>query len=192
MVVQLPDQMGLFSRHSRSIALRGVGMNSVTSQTGSRSSALARKLIRVLAASVGTLLLCLPIYSQSYTGRILGSVHDKSDAVIVGAKVGITDVQRNLTRSLVTDQAGEFVAPDLLPGIYKVRAEAKGFKTYERLNIQIEVATDVRVDILLQPGDAIETIVVTEEVPLLNTTTSTLGGTLSNEQINDLPLNGRN
>jgi outer membrane receptor protein involved in Fe transport len=119
-------------------------------------------------------------------------VHDKSDAVIVGATVGITDVQRNLTRSLVTDQGGEFVAPDLLPGIYKVRAEAKGFKTYERQNIQLEVATDVRVDILLQPGDATETIIVTEEVPLLNTTSSTLGGTLSNEEINDLPLNGRN
>jgi Carboxypeptidase regulatory-like domain/TonB dependent receptor len=167
-------------------------MKSLKPQTGSRSSVLARKLIRVLAVGSGALLLCLPIYSQSYTGRILGSVHDKSDAVIVGAKVGITDVQRNLTRSLVTDQAGEFVAPDLLPGMYKLRAEAKGFKTYERLNIQIEVASDVRVDILLQPGDAAETVVVTEQVPLLNTTSATLGGTLSNEEINDLPLNGRN
>ena len=84
--------------------------------------------IRVLAASLGGLLLCLALRAQSYTGRILGSVHDKSDAVLVGAKVDITDVQRNLTRSLVTDQAGEFVAPDLLPGIYKVHAEARGFK----------------------------------------------------------------
>jgi hypothetical protein len=167
-------------------------MNLLEPQTSSWLFAATRRSIRVLAASIGTLMLCCPIYSQSYTGRILGSVHDKSDAVIVGARVGITDVQRNLTRSLVTDQAGEFVAPDLLPGMYKVRAEAKGFKAYERQNIQLEVATDVRVDILLQPGDATETIVVTEEVPLLNTTSSTLGGTLSNEEINDLPLNGRN
>jgi len=148
--------------------------------------------IRVLAASLGGLLLCLALRAQSYTGRILGSVHDKSDAVLVGAKVDITDVQRNLTRSLVTDQAGEFVAPDLLPGIYKVHAEARGFKAYERQNVQIDVATDVRVDIVLQPGDASETVIVNEEVPLLNTISSTLGGTLSTEQINDLPLNGRN
>jgi hypothetical protein len=167
-------------------------MNSLNSHTGSWLSAVTPKSIRILAASIGALLFCLPLYSQSYTGRILGSVHDKSDAVIVGAKVGITDVQRNLTRSLITDASGEFVVPDLLPGLYKVRAEAKGFKTYERQNIQVEVATDIRVDILLQPGDASETIIVTEQIPLLNTTSSTLGGTLSNEQINDLPLNGRN
>jgi carboxypeptidase family protein/TonB-dependent receptor-like protein len=167
-------------------------MNSLETHTCSQLAAVTRHSARILAAGIGALLLSLPLYSQSYTGRILGSVHDKSDAVIVGANVGITDVERNLTRSLLTDQAGEFVAPDLLPGMYKVRAEAKGFKTYERQNIQIEVASDVRVDILLQPGDAAETVVVTEQVPLLNTTSATLGGTLSNEEINDLPLNGRN
>jgi hypothetical protein len=62
----------------------------------------------------------------------------------------------------------------------------------ERQDIQIEVATDVTVDIPLSPGDVKETIVVTSEVPLVNTTSSTLGGTLSNKEINDLPLNGRN
>jgi len=167
-------------------------MNSLESRTDSPRSAKALWSFRVLAVAIWGLWSCLPTHSQSYTGRILGSVHDKSDAVIVGAQVGITDVERNLTRSLVSDQAGEFVAPDLLPGMYKVRAEAKGFKTYERQNIKLEVATDVRVDILLQPGDAAETVLVTEQVPLLNTTSATLGGTLSNEEINDLPLNGRN
>ena len=167
-------------------------MNSLKPHVSARLSAWAAKPVRLLAAVVGLFLLACPAHSQTYTGRILGSVHDKSDAVIIGAQVGITDVQRNLTRSLVTDQAGEFVAPNLLPGIYKVRAEAKGFKTYERLNIQLEVATDVRLDIVLETGEAKETVIVTEEIPLLNTTTSTLGGTISNEQINDLPLNGRN
>lgn len=167
-------------------------MISLTPGRSSRTQAYAARMFRFLAVTLGALTLCISLHAQSSTGRVLGSVHDKSDAVIVGAKVGIIDVQRNLTRSLITDQAGEFVAPDLLPGLYKVRAESKGFKTYERQNIQIEVATDVRVDIVLVPGDASETILVTEEVPLLNTTSSTLGGTLTNEQITDLPLNGRN
>src|SRR5208282_4969799 len=76
--------------------------------------------------------------------------------------------------------------------IYKVRAEAKGFKAVERINIVVEVAQDLRVDISLPTGLVSETVVVTDEVPLVNTTSATLGGTLSNAEINDLPLNGRN
>src|SRR5271156_3500398 len=134
----------------------------------------------------------LPLFSQSYTGRILGSVHDKSDAAMVGVSVVITDVQRDVTRTVLTDDAGEYVAPDLLPGTYKIVAQAKGFKTYQRTNVKLEVASDLRIDIILEPGEASETITVTEEVPLINLTSATLGGTLSNEEINDLPLNGRN
>ncbi len=158
----------------------------------SRGHHVVDQCIRGLALATGILVLSFAAFSQSSTGRILGSVHDKSDAVMAGAAVTITDVERGFSRSLVTDDAGEFVAPDLLPGVYKVTAQAKGFKTVARENVRLEVAQDVRVDLVLPPGDASETVVVTEEVPLLNTTNSTLGGTLSNEEINDLPLNGRN
>src|SRR5580658_7735306 len=150
------------------------------------------KFTRFLVVGLGLLLLTWPVFSQSSTGRILGDVRDASDAVIVGASVEITDVQRGITRSLETDNAGEYVAPDLEPGIYKVTVTKGGFKRFERTNVQLEVATDVRIDIVLQPGDATQTVIVNEEVPLLNTTSSTLGGTLSNEEITDLPLNGRN
>jgi Carboxypeptidase regulatory-like domain len=158
----------------------------------SRGHYFAARCIRGLALAVGILVLSFPAFPQSYTGRILGSVHDKSDAAMVGAVVIISDVERGFSRSLVTDDVGEFVAPDLLPGVYKVTAQAKGFKTLARENVRLEVAQDVRIDLVLQPGDAAETVIVSEEVPLLNTTNSTLGGTLSNEEINDLPLNGRN
>ena len=150
------------------------------------------RCIRGLALAVGILVLSFPAFPQSSTGRILGSVHDKSDASMAGAAVTISDVERGFSRSLVTDDAGEFVAPNLLPGVYKVTAQAKGFKTLARENVRLEVAQDVRIDLVLQPGDAAETVIVSGEVPLLNTTSSTLGGTLSNEEINDLPLNGRN
>jgi hypothetical protein len=104
----------------------------------------------------------------------------------------VTDVERGTSRNLTTDEAGAFVAADLIPGTYKIRVEAKGFKSLERPNIVIEVASDVRADFALQPGNVSEIVTVTEDVPLLNTTSSTLGGTLSNQEINDLPLNGRN
>ena len=148
--------------------------------------------IRFFAATFAALSLCICAFAQTYTGRILGTVRDKTEAVVIGATVTITDVQRNIARTLTTDSAGSYVAPDLIPGQYKVRVESKGFKTTERQKIQIEVARDVTIDFVLQPGDAAETITVTGEVPLLNTVSSTLGGTLTNEQITDLPLNGRN
>ncbi len=158
----------------------------------SRRHHILERWSRALALALGMLVLGFPVFSQSYTGRILGSVHDKSDAAMTGAVVTITDVERGFSRSLVTDNAGEFVVPDLVPGVYKVTAQAKGFKTVARENVRLEVAQDIRIDLILQPGDASETVVVTEEVPMLNTVNSTLGGTLSNEEINNLPLNGRN
>ena len=148
--------------------------------------------IRVL----GTVCLLLSVsvftFSQTTAGRILGSVSDQSGAAVAGAAVVVTDVQRGTTRVVATDSSGNYSAPDLQPGAYKVRAEAKGFKSVERVNIVVEVAQDLRVDITLPAGQVSETVVVTDEVPLVDTTSSTLGGTLSNAEINDLPLNGRN
>ncbi len=148
--------------------------------------------IRVSVIVCIVLAISVPVFSQTTMGRILGSVSDQSGAGVAGATVVITDVQRGTTRTVTTDASGEYAAPELQPGVYKVRAEAKGFKAVERVNIGLEVAQDLRVDISLPTGQVSETIVVTDEVPLVNTTSATLGGTLSNAEINDLPLNGRN
>src|SRR5208283_1996712 len=148
--------------------------------------------IRVLGIVCVVLAISLPVFSQTTTGRILGTVSDQSGASVAGAAVVITDVQRDTVRAVATDASGDYAAPQLQPGVYKVRAEAKGFKTVERVSIVVEVAQDVHVDIALPTGQTSETVVVTEEIPLVNTTSSTLGGTLSNQEINDLPLNGRN
>jgi hypothetical protein len=148
---------------------------------------------RTLAA-VFVLLLAtsLPHFAQTVTGRILGTVHDPSGAALANANVTVTDTQRGLTRTVATDPSGNFVAASLTPGIYTVRAEAKGFKTVERQNVQVEVARDLAIDLTLTPGEVQQTVVVSGEIPLVDTVTSTLGGTLSNVEINDLPLNGRN
>ncbi|HXJ11261.1 MAG TPA: TonB-dependent receptor [Candidatus Limnocylindrales bacterium] len=145
-----------------------------------------------MALISAVLLLSLPAYPQGNTGRILGAVSDQSATYIAGATVTITDVQRGVSQTLRTDSDGAYVAINLLPGTYTLRAEVKGFKVFERKNILVEVGKDVRVDAVLQPGSATETITITEEVPMVDTTSTTLGGTISNEIINDLPLNGRN
>jgi hypothetical protein len=92
----------------------------------------------------------------------------------------------------MTGDSGQYSAPNLTPGTYTVRAEYKGFQAIERQNILIQVGTQVRVDLSLQPGEQAQTITVTEEIPQVQTTNAVLGGALSNELISDLPLNGRN
>src|SRR5258708_2662478 len=145
-----------------------------------------------LLVSVTLLLLSFSAQAQSTAGRILGNVSDQSGAAVPGATVVVTDTQRGTSRTMTTDDSGEYAVPELQPGTYKIRVEAKGFKSSERPNVAVEVATDVRADFALQPGQVSEMVVVEEDVPLVNTTSSTLGGTLSNKEINDLPLSGRN
>jgi Carboxypeptidase regulatory-like domain/TonB dependent receptor len=150
------------------------------------------KFAALLAALFGFILATGSAYPQGSTGRILGVVTDQSGGYVAHAKVTIMDVARGVSQTLTADSDGAYVAINLLPGAYTVRAEFKGFKTFERKNILLEVGKDVRVDAVLQPGSTNETIVITEEVPMVDTTSTTLGGTISNEIINDLPLNGRN
>ena len=146
----------------------------------------------VLSAIVGLLLFSVPLFSQGNNGRILGTVTDQTGGVISGATVTIIDKDRGVARTLITDDAGEYNAPNLIPSTYIVRAEAKGFKRLERQNVALEVGKEIRVDLTVQPGEQAQTVTVTEAIPLVETTNATLGGTLNNTDINDIPLNGRN
>jgi hypothetical protein len=153
--------------------------------------ARAGKAVSLLGAIVGVLLFSISLFPQSNYGRILGLVTDTTGGVISGATVTVIDTQRGVARTLTTDQAGEYNAPTLIPGTYTVRVEAMGFKKLERQNVVVEVGKDVRIDATVQPGEQTQTVTVTEAIPLVETTNATLGGSLSNATINDLPLNGR-
>jgi Carboxypeptidase regulatory-like domain/TonB dependent receptor len=137
------------------------------------------------------LFLCAVTFAQTYQGRILGTVTDSSGAVVAGAKVTITNPDTGFTRSLTTTDTGDYVAPALPPGNYQVTVEAPNFKRYEQKGIRLEVAKDVRIDAKLTAGGASESVTVTSDAPLVETTNNTLGGTFSNKSINELPLNGR-
>ncbi len=154
-------------------------------------TAPARKMTCLLAVIVGVLF-PLSLFAQANFGRILGTVTDQTGAVMPGATVSVIDTQRGLARTVNTDQAGEYNAPTLTPGTYTVRVEVKGFKTLEQHNIVLEVGNELRVDLTPQPGEQSQTVTVSEAIPLVDTSSATLGGTISNADINDLPLNGRN
>src|ERR1700686_21393 len=165
------------SLHSRSEKARGVDF---------------QKYVRLGVVVLGTLFLCVPAFAQGSFGRILGTVTDQSGGVVSGATVTIVDIDRGVTKTLVSNDVGEYSAPTLQAGNYKVRGEAKGFKVTERQNIVLEVGKEVRVDVSLSPGAVAETMTITESVPLVETTNAVLGGTINNADLNDMPLNGRN
>jgi hypothetical protein len=141
---------------------------------------------------MGVLLLAGPLFSQTSTGRITGTVRDQTGGAIVGAAVAVTDVARGLTRNLTTDEAGAYLAPQLIAGTYAVRVSFTGFQAWERTNIVLGVGGDVAVDAVLLPGAQTQTVTITEELPLMNTTSATLSSTLTNQTIEDLPVSGRN
>jgi len=130
-------------------------------------------------------------FAQSSQGQISGQVTDSSGGVIAGAKVTIANLGTQALRVLQTNQSGDYVAPNLDAGIYSVKVETTAFKTTVRDKIQIEVGLAVRADFQLQPGEMTQTVEVTSEAPMTDTTNSTLNGVLSNKAITELPVQGR-
>jgi Carboxypeptidase regulatory-like domain len=141
---------------------------------------------------IAVFLLAVPLsFAQINTGRILGTVHDQTGGVIPNTTVIITEVQTNTSHTLTTNDAGEYLLPGLPPGLYKVRAFTQSFQTVEHAGIQLEVGKDAVIDFLLKPGQVTEVVEVSGGAPIVETTNDVLGGTLSNKEIIDLPLNGR-
>jgi hypothetical protein len=148
--------------------------------------------MQVLTVTTAILLICLPLLSQSSQSSIQGSVSDQTGGLIAGANVTVTDVARGTKRVWVTNNAGEYVATNVVPGIYIIRVESQGFSALERSGVVVQVSQNVRVDVVLQPGAQAQTVTVTEDVLAIDTTDAQVGGTVSNNLVDSLPLNGRN
>ena len=152
----------------------------------------ARKALRGFGAALVVILFSFPLFSQLNTGRISGSVTDQSGGAIAGATVTVTETATGVARPLMTDASGTYAAPNLTPGIYSVRVEYMGFQTLDRQNVQVGAGGDIRVDATLQPGQQSQTVTVTEALPLINTTNAQTGGTLQQQVLANIPINGRN
>ena len=153
---------------------------------------LGKKSFLLSGLLLGLLLLSLPSFAQLNLGRILGAIVDQSGGIVAGATVTVTDEGRGVSRTLTADSTGSYAAPGLTPGTYTVSASAAGFQIVERKGISVGVGQDVRIDLTLVPGAQTQTITVTEELPMLNTTNSQLGGALEPHVLEDLPVSGRN
>jgi hypothetical protein len=125
------------------------------------------------------------------TGSISGVVEDNSGAVISSAAVTVTNAETGLSRTLESDERGHFNVLSLPVGRYDVRAEKPGFKTGVKTGIDLVVAQEAVVNIALQVGDAKQEISVFAESALVNVTTTSVAGLVGEQQVKELPLNGR-
>src|SRR5262245_50135803 len=130
--------------------------------------------------------------AQAVTGTILGAITDASGAVMPGATVTLTNTGTGLVRVVTTDNNGEYPVPSLPTGKYAVKAELSGFKTVTAPDVDLGVDQHVRINMRLEIGTVQESVTVTGQSPLVQTSTSELGTTVEEEEIKTLPLNGRN
>ena len=147
---------------------------------------------RVTAAIVSFVALATPlIFGQGGTATISGVVRDTSGALIPGVTITIKHVDSGLTRTVVSSETGNYIAPALPVGPYEVTAMIPGFKQQVRSGINLVVGQEAQVDLTLEVGANAETVTVNEEAPLVSATTSSTSGLISEQAIKDLPLNGR-
>ena len=144
----------------------------------------------VLLALFSTLL-GTTAFAQLQTGRLLGTVYDQQHAGMPGVTVTVTNLATNIARTIISDSEGNYVVTPLNPGMYKVSAALQGFQTTVREGIELTVGQAVRVELVMSLGALSTEVEVTAETPLLNTESATLSQVITNEQIVDLPLNGR-
>ena len=143
----------------------------------------------VIAVLVGT---ATPSGAQTATGQITGSLKDPSGSVVPGVKVVVTNEQTGLTRETVSNELGDYVVPLLPVGVYVVTAEHPGFKVAVRSGVPLSVDQVQRVDLRLDTGDVAERVEVTSSALALDTASATVGQTITEKQVTELPLNGRN
>src|SRR5688572_2006 len=147
--------------------------------------------LRAGSAILVGILATLSALAQQDRGTILGTVLDSSGAAIPNATVVVQNQGTGARRELTADASGIFIAPELPVGIYRVTASFLGFKTKVQEDINVRVSDRVKVDLNLDLGDMKETVTVTDESPLIETVSNTLGGTITRDQVETLPLNGR-
>lgn len=147
-----------------------------------------------MSSIVGLVLLltAVPSPAQLPTGSILGVVRDTSGGVVASATVTVRNLDTGLSRTLTTESDGSYRFPALPVGHYEVDVTHEGFNTETRAGLTLTVTQEAVVNVTLRVGAATQRVVVTEQVPLVDTTSSSLGGLVSEQKIQELPLNGRN
>src|SRR5918996_3706651 len=147
-----------------------------------------RYLVCIVLFSLGS----IPISAQDTRGTISGTVTDPQGGVLQGATVIVSNTGTGTATRLATNSRGYYEAPLLLPGVYSVTIESTGFKQSIRSGLTLALGEQLQIDFQLELGSATESVTVTTEAPLLDTSSVSTGRALSNREVMDLPVLGNN
>ena len=136
-------------------------------------------------------ILVIAASAQTFRGSIQGTITDSTGAALPGANVKVFSPSTGLNRMVQTNDLGGYVASELPLGTYNITVEKAGFRTTTLTNIPVSVGSAARADARLATGAVQETVEVNADVPLVETTTNTTGGTIEANEAAELPVNGR-
>ncbi|SPE26871.1 Cna B domain protein [Candidatus Sulfotelmatomonas gaucii] len=153
---------------------------------------IGAKCLRALMFVVVALACCgVFVYGQGTSGSLTGLVSDPSGAVVSGATVTLTNLGTNFAQTVRTDNTGVYLIKPVEPGSYSMKINAQGFAGYVQTGIVINANEYATQNVHLKIGSTGETVSVTADTELINTTTAELGSTVNEAAISELPLNGR-
>jgi outer membrane receptor protein involved in Fe transport len=147
---------------------------------------------KTLTLFLMALLTSLNVAAQQITGSIRGTVSDPSGAIVQAATVTAKQIETGLTRVVITNRQGEYVLVELPIGHYQLETQAKGFQTYLQQGISLDVNETATVGIHLKLGSETQQVEVSADAALVQSAVSSLGQTVMEHEILDLPLDGRN
>ena len=150
------------------------------------------RLFRYALVAVLVLTAHSAAWAQTGTASLIGEVTDAQKSVLPGATVTLTNTQTSISQTAVSDERGAFRFSNVPPGRYELKIELSGFKTSVISDVQLQVDSTARQNAVLELGGVTETVQVTSEAPILNTTDASLGNALSREQISMLPVEAQN
>ena len=148
--------------------------------------------VRKLAFLAFAALLCSASLFGDSSATLVGTVRDASGAVVPRASIELLNQGTGATRTTSSDDSGNYLITELPIGSYRVRVQVPGFKQFVQNNIVLDVDQTGRVDVLLRPGEASESITVDGSAPVVESEQSSMGEVIDNRTIVELPLNGRN
>ena len=150
-----------------------------------------KRIARTVGQTALLVGLAAPAFAQG-DATILGTVFDQAKAVLPGVTVTVTNEATGIARDTVTGPEGDFVIPTLPPGTYTIAAELSGFQPQTRSGVTLLIGQEVEIDLTLGVAGLAETVTVSAEAPLIDTTASRIGANVTARDIDTLPSQGRN
>ena len=149
------------------------------------------RFLRTLASALTTFLLASVAWAQLSTAQLSGRITDESGATLPGVTVTVTQTDTGLVRSVVTNETGAYVLPNLPTGPYRLEAALQGFRTYAQTGIVLQVAATPTINVVMAIGNLQETVSVEAAAPIVDVQSAGISDVVDNEKIVELPLQGR-